>query len=266
MEIYFLYYYDYHYSVYACRLYNIRLHSRSQHHSKIIFFPLYILFSRFLTPSLYCRSECTKFNVQFPAEVDEVFGKVENEFKTQSEQWEIYENFVKEHDDVTAEEWTVYRRRPYTLTDFISKWEHQLSNAPVSLSRVRIQNMLSRTRANLPVITMLQSDSLIEKHWAKIAAVLDINAKTYHEIVLKDVLNAMNNIEQNTVELQNIVRQATSEQIVRQAITELEQWGVTASLKTTVHVDSRGNSLTLIKDFQEVLNKVSYLCCHFDPL
>lgn len=188
--------------------------------------------------------------------MDDAFGKVENEFKTQSEQWQMYEKFVKEQNDVTAEEWTVYRRRPYTLTDFISKWESQLTTIPVSLSSVRIQNSLTRIRSNLPIITMLQSDSLIEKHWAKIVAVLGITPKSYHEIMLKDVLGAMDKIEQNTTELQNIVRQATSEQIVRQAITELEQWGVTASLKTTSHVDSRSNNITLIKDFQEILNKV----------
>lgn len=52
------------------------------------------------------------------------------------------------------------------------------------------------------------------------------------------------------------MRQAASEQIVRQALTELEQWGVSAILKLTPHTDSKGQSVMLIKDFQDVLNKV----------
>lgn len=203
------------------------------------------------------RSECTKFNVQFPDKVNEIFTKVENEFKQQSEQWEIYENYLKENDEIGAEEWAVYRRRPYILTDFLAKWESKLNSAPVSVSTVRIQNMIGRIRSNFPTFTLLQSDSLIEKHWAKIISILNITPKSYHEVKLKDILSCTEKLEQNTVEIQNIVRQATSEQIVRQAITELEQWGATATLKTTIHTDSKAHTLTLIKDFQEVLNKVN---------
>lgn len=51
------------------------------------------------------------------------------------------------------------------------------------------------------------------------------------------------------------MRQAASEQIVRQALTELEQWGVSAILKLTPHTDSKGQTVMLIKDIQDILNK-----------
>lgn len=202
------------------------------------------------------RIECTKFNVQFPDKVNEIFTKVENEFKKQSEQWEVYENFMAEYDEVGGEEWAVYRRRPYLLTDFLSKWESKLATTSVTISSVRIQNLISRIRNNLPNITLLQSDALVDRHWAKIIQLLCMTSKSYHEVKLKELLNVIDGLEQNASEIQNIVRQATSEQIVRQAITELEQWGVTATLKTTIHTDSKGIPLTLVKEFQDVLNKV----------
>lgn len=55
---------------------------------------------------------------------------------------------------------------------------------------------------------------------------------------------------------QNLVRQASSEQIVRQALNELDQWAVTATLKLTSHTNSAGVNVPLLKDTQEVLNKI----------
>lgn len=189
--------------------------------------------------------------------MNEIFAKVENEFKKQSEQWEVYENFMAEYDEVGTEEWAVYRRRPYLLTDFLSKWDSKLASTSVTISSVRIQNSLSRIRGNLPNITLLQSDALVDRHWAKVIQILGMTSKSYHDVKLRELLNVIDALEQNASEIQNIVRQATSEQIVRQAITELEQWGVTATLKTTIHTDSKGTPLTLVKEFQDVLNKVN---------
>uniref|UniRef100_A0A1B0DN78 Dynein heavy chain, cytoplasmic n=1 Tax=Phlebotomus papatasi TaxID=29031 RepID=A0A1B0DN78_PHLPP len=72
----------------------------------------------------------------------------------------------------------------------------------------------------------------------------------------RKILNLPQSLSQQTTEIQSIVRQASSEQIVRQALTELEQWGVTASLKLTPHKDSKGQDVSLIRDFQEILNKI----------
>jgi len=57
-------------------------------------------------------------------------------------------------------------------------------------------------------------------------------------------------------EIGSIVRQASSEQIVRQALVELDQWSVTAQLKLITRTDASGQSVSLIKDYQEVLNKI----------
>lgn len=199
--------------------------------------------------------DCVKYTIEFPSELREMFGKIENSIETQGEQWQLFEEFQKEADEIMAEEWTVYRRRPYILTNFLSNWNNnkKLSNNAASM---RIQKLLDSYQAALPVLQTLQSDGLTEQHWAKIFFMLKEKPKIYHDICVKDILSNVGNLQQNATEIQNLVRQAASEQVVRQAITELDQWGVTAVLKTTIHNDSRGDVVTLITDFQDVLNKV----------
>lgn len=103
---------------------------------------------------------------------------------------------------------------------------------------------------------MLQSDSLSDKHWANIFNIIDLPPKSYHDIKLQDVLRYAGILSEKSNEIKVIVHQAYSEQIVRQAITELEQWGVVANLKLFSHVDSKNESMMLIKEFQEALNKI----------
>lgn len=216
------------------------------------------------------ENDCTKYNIDFSSDIADMFEKIEASVQKQGEQWQLFEEFQKEADEILEEEWTVYRRRPYILTNFISKWSGSsklLNNA----SSTRIHKLLDNYQLALPVLQNLQSDGLTEQHWAKIFFIMNEKPKIYHDICVKDILVNVGNLVQNASAIQNLVRQAVSEQVVRQAITELDQWGITAVLKTTVHNDSRGDMIILITDFQEVLNKVceSYMdMCEFraEPL
>lgn len=43
---------------------------------------------------------------------------------------------------------------------------------------------------------------------------------------------------------------------IREALNELDLWGAKARFSLTEHVDSSGNTLVLIKDWRDLLNKV----------
>jgi len=206
----------------------------------------------------FLKQDCEKFNIEFPEKVTELFEKVENNVKEQGEQWEIYEQFAQEFDDIVIEEWTVYRKRPYIFTTFLSKWA-QTESMATSIAASRIRQKIDLYQSILPALQALQSDALIDKHWAKIFTIFNIPPKPYHDIILKDILSATSLLEQHSTDIQNIVRQAESEQVVRQALIELDQWGVVAILKITPHNDCKGETLMIIKEFQDVLNKVNFI-------
>ena len=201
------------------------------------------------------RNECDKFNATFTKDINEKFKKIEDDIKKHGEQWTIFEEFVSDYDSIEQEEWAIYRRKPYMFSDFLSKWESQTANM-ITIPAMRIKKQIDNYRSIMPTLTMLQSDSLSDKHWANIFNIIGLTPKSYHDIRLTDVLKHAGKLSENSNEIKMIVHQAYSEQIVRQAITELEQWGVVANLKLFTHTDSKGEAMMLIKDFQEALNKI----------
>lgn len=63
-------------------------------------------------------------------------------------------------------------------------------------------------------------------------------------------------ITESGPELQSICKRAASEVVVRQALSELEQWEVQTRFILTEHQDSQRTTIMLIKDFKDILNKV----------
>lgn len=203
------------------------------------------------------ENSCAKYNIIFAPEISEIFEKITVDIDSQGQQWKDFEQFLSEYDNICGEEWTVYRRRPYILTDFMSKWlgKTNMTNDQ-KIATKRINRILNGLQAAAPVLQTLQSDGLTEKHWAKIFHLMNKPYKPFHDITLKDTLSDLDVLVKHSDEIQQLVRKAASEQIVRQALGELDQWGVQAELKTFTHTDSLGNNVTLIKEFQDILNKV----------
>lgn len=203
------------------------------------------------------ENSCSKYNIAFTPEISEIFDKITADIESQGQQWKDFEQFLGEYDNICREEWTVYRRRPYILSDFISKWcgKTGVTNNQ-KIATKRIVRILNHLQMATPILQTLQSDGLTEKHWAQIFSLMGKPYKSFHDIVLKDILSDLDALDRNADEIQQLVRKATSEQIVRQALSELDQWGFQAELKTFNHSDSMGNRITLIKEFQEILNKV----------
>lgn len=204
------------------------------------------------------ENDCSKFNIAFSPDVRELFSRIDNLVQSQGKEWEIFEQFLEEFEAIGSEEWTVYRRRPYIFTDFLAKWNNSDSLSDNAAS-AKIQNLLEGYQSVLPVLQNLQADGLTDRHWAKTFSLLNKSPKPFHDVLLKDMLLSIPDLLKSASEIQSLVRQASSEQIVRQALTELDQWGVTATLKTIAHTDSKGETVHLIKDFQDALNKVGYL-------
>ncbi|KAH8413035.1 hypothetical protein KR009_007595, partial [Drosophila setifemur] len=200
--------------------------------------------------------ECSKFNMEFPSEMLLPFTEIEVQMEQQSRQWQVYDTFLTELQPILQEEWTIYRRRPYVLNEFIAKWEGSVHGS-IDLPSQRIRQQVERLQSALPILQQLQSDSLSERHWARIFQLLNHKSpKPLHSILLQDILEDLDALQLAAPEIGNIVRQASSEQIVRQALIELDQWSVTAQLKLITRTDASGQSVSLIKDYQEVLNKI----------
>ncbi|KAH8263165.1 hypothetical protein KR044_005503 [Drosophila immigrans] len=209
-----------------------------------------------LTKKQHLLDECNKFNMEFPEDALAPFAAIDAQLADQSKQWQVYESFLAELQPILEEEWAIYRRRPYVLNEFIAHWESSV-HASIDLPSKRIRQQVERLQATLPILQQLQSDALSERHWARIFQLLKRQqTKPLHVLQLQDILLDMDALQAAAPEINSIVRQAASEQIVRQALVELDQWSVTAQLKLIERSDAAGQPVSLIKDYQEVLNKI----------
>lgn len=209
-----------------------------------------------LSKKEHLLEECAKFNMIFPDEVLKPFIEIDLKMKEKSKEWVIYDDYLKELNGILMEEWAIYRKRPYILNELITKWEGSV-HASIDLASKRIRQSVEKLQTNLPILQQLQSDSLTESHWARIFVLLKKdNMKNLHNFTLKDILEDQSLLHQNFADIGQIVRQASSEQVVRQALIELDQWSVTAKLKLITQKDSSGNHISLIKDYHEVLTKI----------
>lgn len=204
------------------------------------------------------ENDCAKYNISFTPELRELFTDIDTAVQEQSRPWDEYAQFLDGFEQIGSEDWSVYRRKPYILTDFIGSWKNRLSTGGggTTIADARIRQKLDGYQLAMPVLQSLQSDGLSESHWARFFSMMNQPTKPFHDITLADILMNGPLLIQNADEIQSLVRQAGAEQIVVQALSELEQWGVTAILKTIQQIDSNGQSVTLIKDFREILNKI----------
>lgn len=63
-------------------------------------------------------------------------------------------------------------------------------------------------------------------------------------------------VSTTTLYFKDLNNRASSEIVIRQALTELDIWEVEAKFQLITNRDSRGSNVMLIKDFQDILNKV----------
>lgn len=85
---------------------------------------------------------------------------------------------------------------------------------------------------------------------------LAITPKPVDSIVLRDFLSVAEKFVENSKSLSILSKRAASEVVVRQALSELDQWDVHTRFVFTSHVDSGNKEVMVVKEFKEILNKI----------
>lgn len=127
--------------------------------------------------------------------------KIDIDVETKKNYWNILEEYTNEFDEIIGEEFAVYRRRPYILTDFFNKWQNNIKLEKSNVN-LRILQQIEKYQNILPILQVLQSDSLTDKHWANIFVSLKKVPKPFHEILLKDIIKSTDDLTQTAANIQ----------------------------------------------------------------
>lgn len=112
----------------------------------------------------------------------------------------------------------------------------------------------------------------------EVYSLLGITLKSVDALTLKDLLDVSEKLIENvdklkvkqflwhnllfsTLSFKALNKRAASEVVVRQALSELDQWEVEARFALTTHIDSSEKPISVVKNYKEILGKVSVIRC-----
>ncbi|XP_050308266.1 cytoplasmic dynein 2 heavy chain 1-like [Anthonomus grandis grandis] len=182
--------------------------------------------------------------------------EVEKALKEEEESWKLFEEFNTDFEKYGSQYWIVFRKKHYELEDFINSWEDKFTIKPKPDYAPVILQELQNYKDIVPVLKYVKGEDFSEKHWNDLFHMLNQTPKATDQILLKDFLNAHEEIKSCAKQLQDLCKKAASEIVIRQALKDIDQWEAQTKFVLAAHQDSRGKSLMLVKKFKDVLNAI----------
>ncbi|PSN45380.1 Cytoplasmic dynein 2 heavy chain 1 [Blattella germanica] len=199
--------------------------------------------------------DCGQFGIE-TAEFSAV-EEMESDLKKHEDMWSLYDEFNTGVQNMSNEEWIVFRSKSYKFEEFLQKWEERLKSGTETTSlTVRLLQEIEKFKVILPQLKYVRGEMFSDKHWLEMFGILGIPSKSVEMLTFADFLNVKEKIASNATALQDLNARAASEIVIRQALGELDIWEVEAKFILTEHSDSQGQTVMLIKDFKDILNKV----------
>lgn len=108
----------------------------------------------------------------------------------------------------------------------------------------------------LPVLKYIRGEDFTEKHWLEVFNLLEVTPKSVETVTLKDFLSNVDKLIEHSKALSVLSKKAASEIVVRQALSELDQWDVHTKFTFMTHVNSSDKEIMVVKEFKDILNKI----------
>ena len=199
--------------------------------------------------------DCSHFGIKEPS-----FPKleeVETDLAKHEEMWGLFEEFNSSLRDMSKEEWIIFRSKSYRFEEFLTLWYEKLqSSKQATTITVRLLQEIERYKIILPILKYVRGEIFSEQHWAEMYGILGMPKKTVDKLLFEDFLKVKDRLAAKENELQELNNRAGGEVVIRQALNELDVWEVEAKFSFVDHQTSVGETVPLIKDWKDTLNKV----------
>ncbi|GFR12638.1 cytoplasmic dynein 2 heavy chain 1 [Trichonephila clavata] len=185
--------------------------------------------------------------------------ELKQDIEKTEEIWLTYDKFHSELQEFAKEEWIVYRNKIHLFETFLNDWMDKFrgndSSDSSSVSMRLHQDIMSYLDI-LPLLKFCRGDTFSSQHWGEMFRILDMPAVSVEKLEFGHLLDARTLIKSNSEALKNLNDRAQGEVTIREALNELDLWGAKTRFSLTEHVDSSGNTIALIKEWKDLLNKV----------
>ncbi|KAK2517344.1 Dync2h1 [Columba guinea] len=210
--------------------------------------------------------ECHHFKLEEP---DFSLSKVVcQDIKSCAEVWELYEEFYQGFQEKAKEDWITFRSKTYLFEEFLFNWHEKMRKMEEhSVMTVKLQKEVDKYKMIIPLLKYVRGEHLSPDHWLDLFRLLGLpRGTTLEGLLFGDLLKVTDAIIEKATELKDLNCRAQGEVTIREALRELELWGVGAVFTLTDYEDSQGKTIRLIKDWKDIVNQVGDHRCLLQSL
>ncbi|XP_063970614.1 cytoplasmic dynein 2 heavy chain 1 [Lytechinus pictus] len=203
--------------------------------------------------------DCKHFELEEP--FFSIANDLEVDFDQQTTMWTLYEEFSNSLSVLENEDWIVFRSKTYQFDDFLTTWAEKLKSGGPDVEHtvmtVRLTKDIDKYKTVSPLLKYLSSDIFTQEHWMDLYRMLKMpRSKTLERMTFGDILATADQIVANADGLKDLFNRAKGEVSIREALRELDVWGVGACFSLTEYSDSKGHQIMLIKDWKDLVTQV----------
>ncbi|KAM8977653.1 cytoplasmic dynein 2 heavy chain 1 [Pelodytes ibericus] len=210
--------------------------------------------------------DCLHFDLEAPdfSLADEIRIDIESRSKT----WSLYEEFYQGLNERAKEDWISYRSKYFGFEEYLLSWHERLRKLEEHTTMsVKLQKDIDRYKNVVPVLKYVRGDHLSQDHWLDLFRLLGLpKGTTLEKLLFGDLLKVADIIMSKASELKDLNSRAQGEITIREALRELDLWGVGAVFTMTDYEDSQARTIKLIKDWKDIVNQVGDNRCLLQSL
>ncbi|XP_044933442.1 cytoplasmic dynein 2 heavy chain 1 isoform X4 [Mustela putorius furo] len=193
---------------------------------------------------------------------------VSKDIESCAQVWALYEEFQRGLQDMASEDWITFRTKTYLLEEFLMTWHDRLRKVEEhSAMTVKLQSEVDRYRTVIPILKYVRGEHLSPDHWLDLFRLLGLPRGTSLEkLLFGDLLRVADVIVAKASDLKDLNSRAQGEVTIREALRELDLWGVGAVFTLIDYEDSQSRTIKLIKDWKDIVNQVGDNRCLLQSL
>nr|KAF6324413.1 dynein cytoplasmic 2 heavy chain 1 [Myotis myotis] len=182
--------------------------------------------------------------------------------------WALYEEFQQGFQEMANEDWITFRTKTYLFEEFLMTWHDKLRKAEEhSVMTVKLQSEVDKYKMVIPILKYVRGEHLSPDHWLDLFRLLGLPRGTSLEkLLFGDLLRLADTIVAKASDLKDLNSRAHGEVTIREALRELDLWGVGAVFTLTDYEDSQKRTIKLIKDWKDIVNQVGDNRCLLQSL
>uniref|UniRef100_A0A3Q3WZD5 Cytoplasmic dynein 2 heavy chain 1 n=1 Tax=Mola mola TaxID=94237 RepID=A0A3Q3WZD5_MOLML len=210
--------------------------------------------------------DCTYFDLEAPD--FSLAEETKRDMEDYSQMWSLYEEWQEGFTEKAQQDWITFRSKTYLFEEFLFMWQDRLRKLdhPTAMS-IKLQAEVDKYKSLVPVLKYVRGEHLSQDHWLDLFRLLGLpRGTTLERLTFNDLLSVANGIIDKTSELKDLNSRAQAEVTIREALREVDLWGAAATFNLTEYTDSSKRTLTLIKDWKDIVNQVGDNRCLLQSL